>query len=79
MSRRDFATGMARLQRAHKRLMDRWQQTCQEWDDVMSRDFERQYLAPLKPQTQLALAAIQRMAEVFDVLEKECEDDFAQP
>ena len=62
----DLITPATRIQRATKRLLDRWRETSAEWDDVVSRKFQERYLDPIIPQMQLTLAAIHELANVLD-------------
>ena len=70
----DLNTGAGRLLRANKELKQRWAETKQLWDDGNSRKFEEEFLQPLGPEIQLAIAAVQRLAELLEKAEKECED-----
>ncbi len=70
----DLHTGTGRLMRAAKTLRERWGETNAEWNDSASQQFEQAFLKPLGPEVQLTLTAIQRLAEVLEAAEKECED-----
>jgi len=70
----DLTTGSGRLMRAAKRLRERWSETSDNWNDSTSQAFEKDFLQPLGPEVQLALAAVQRFAEVLEDAEKECDD-----
>ena len=57
------------------KLKEAWDDTQSHWDDSARRKFEEEFLRPLIPQTQLALAAIRQMAEAFADAEKALEDN----
>jgi hypothetical protein len=67
-----FQDHKGKLVYAGRKLRLRWDETTLEWNDVVSRDFERQYLEPLEPKLVAAAQAIERLAEILDKAEKEC-------
>lgn len=73
--RSDLITPSTRLQRATKKLQDRWLETKEEWDDNVSARFKDRYLDPIVPQMQLALGAIHELIEVLDKAYVETKDD----
>ncbi len=70
----DLATGAGRLKHAAKQLMERWAETKEHWNDSASRQLEETHLNPIVPQLQFTLAALQRLAEVLEKAEQECDD-----
>jgi hypothetical protein len=67
-----LATSRARLQGALKDLRARWEQTKAKWDDPMSREFEKRYLAPLEPRVRNTLAAMEKMDSVLVQAKRDC-------
>ena len=70
----DLNSSVTRLQKAARRLNERWAETKEVWDDKMSREFEEEFLWPIMPQLKLSIATIHEMAEVLDNAHRECED-----
>ena len=71
----DLITPATRLRKATKRLQDRWLETSDEWDDVISRKFQERYLDPIMPHMQLTLAAIHELMNVLDDAIAETRDE----
>ncbi len=71
----DLNTPATRLQKATKRLQDRWLETSEDWDDVISRKFQERYLDPITPHMQLTLAAIHKLMNVLDDAVAETRDE----
>ncbi len=71
----DLVTPATRLQKATKRLQDRWLETSEQWDDVISRKFQERYLDPITPRLQLTLAAIHELMNVLDDAIAETRDE----
>ena len=70
----DVNSSITRLQRASRRLAERWADTNEHWNDNMSREFEEEFLRPILPQLKLSIASIHEIAEVLDNARRECED-----
>ena len=70
----DLQTHSGRLQKETKRLRERWEVTKQSWRDQAADDFERLYLAPLIPNLQLTLAAVNELRDIIEQAERECGD-----
>ena len=70
----DLSSGAGQLTRAANKLRERWADTKNHWNDENSRQLEEHHLQPLVPQIQMTLAALQRLAEVLERAERECED-----
>jgi len=73
--RSDLITPATRLQRATKKLQDRWLETKTDWDDNVSERFKDRYLDPILPQMQLALGAIHDLVEVLNAAVQETRDE----
>ena len=71
----DLITPATRLQKAMKRLQDRWLDTQEQWDDSVSRRFQEKHLDPIVPQMQLTLAAIHELKRVLDEAVADTRDD----
>ncbi len=71
----DLNTPATRLQKATKRLQDRWLETSEDCDDGISRKFQERYLDPIMPHMQLTLAAIHELMNVLDDAVAETRDD----
>ncbi len=71
----DLNTGMGRLNQAFAHLKEKWAEAKTHWHDEASRQFEEQHLRPIPTQLQLTVAAVNRLAEVLEKAERECEDD----
>lgn len=75
--RSDLITPSTRLQRATKKIQDRWIETKSEWDDRVSEQFQHRYLDPIVPQLQLTLVAIRDLMEVLDKGVAETRDEMS--
>jgi hypothetical protein len=65
-------TGRYQLYSALKVLRARWDQTQDTWDDLVRRKFGEDVFEPLEQRTQVALTAIDRLAQVVTRLKQEC-------
>lgn len=74
----DLNTGSTRLMRAAKYLKEQWAEAKEHWTDGTSQKFEKTFLEPLAPDVQLVIAAVQRLAEVLERAEKECDENREQ-
>ena len=70
----DLNTGSGRLMRAAKTLREQWAEANSQWDDAASRQIDQAFVKPMGPEIQMTLSAIQRLAEVLEQAEKECDD-----
>jgi hypothetical protein len=70
----DLNSGLGQLQWAFSQLKDRWAETKTHWRDDACRAFEESHLQQLPPRLQLFAAATQRLAEVIQRAERECDD-----
>ena len=71
----DFNTGAANLEMAMDSLQAAWSEATDDWTDQRSRDFEREYLAPLEPAFRRTLDSIHRLAQVLTRAERDCGPD----
>jgi hypothetical protein len=69
----DLTSGAARLRDAADVLAAKWAETQEFWKDDNSRSLEENQLRPLAGELSSALTAIQRLAEVLDQAQRECE------
>ncbi len=67
-----LATSRGRLQGALKELRARWDQAKAKWDDPMSREFEKRYLAPLEPRVRSTLSAMEKMDSILAQARRDC-------
>ena len=73
--RTDLITPSTRLQRATKKVQEKWLQANEDWDDRVSKKFQERYLDPIVPQMQLTLGAIHELMKVLDEAVAETRDD----
>ena len=66
--------GKAKLRHAAQKLGLAWEEVQTGWHDSVSRDFERDYIAPLEPCIAAALRAIDQLSEVLTRAEQDCRD-----
>lgn len=64
--------GKARLSHARTQLQLKWHDAQAQWDDAVSRDFEREHLEPLVPALVSTLQAIDRLADIMQRCQQEC-------
>ncbi len=67
-----LATSRARLQGALKELRAHWDQARTKWDDPMSREFEKRYLAPLEPMVRNTISALDKMDTILAQARRDC-------
>jgi hypothetical protein len=67
-----LATSRARLQGALKELRAHWDQAKSKWDDPMSREFEKRYLAPLEPMVRNTISAMDKMDGILAKARRDC-------
>ena len=67
-----LATSRARLQGALKELRAHWDQARTKWDDPMSREFEKRYLAPLEPMVRNTISAMDKMDTILAQARRDC-------
>ncbi len=67
------ATGRGKLYGSLKDLRLRWEDTQRVWDDPVSRDFDENLYQPLEAHAQAAIRAIDRLGQVMQQMQSECE------
>jgi hypothetical protein len=68
----DLNSGPAKLAEAWEILQLRWQVATEQWNDPVSREFEDNYLAPLKPRVASTLEKMRLLGQVLAKAEEEC-------
>jgi hypothetical protein len=63
-----------RVQVALKDLHIAWNKVTETWNDVVSREFERNRLDPLEGKVRAAVAAMEQIGEVLARCRRECGD-----
>lgn len=66
------SSGQAKVNRALKDLLERWDDTEPVWRDVMRGKFEEKHVAPLKPQVRAADSAMTNMATLLHQIRRDC-------
>jgi hypothetical protein len=69
----DLATGAGRIRHAMENLQAAWTEASEQWNDAVSRHFEKNHLEPMVPNVKLALDAIARMSLLMDEVERDCQ------
>ena len=67
-----LATSRARLQGSLKELRAQWDLAKAKWDDPMSREFEKRYLAPLEPMVRNTISAMDKMDGILAQARRDC-------
>jgi hypothetical protein len=67
-----MSSGSARLKHAMKTLNEHWELTKESWDDVQSRDFEKNHIAPVDHQVTTAIRGMDKIHEVLVRVRQEC-------
>lgn len=70
----DLNSGLGQLSHAFSQLKDRLADSKADWDDASRRQFEQNHLAEIPARMQLLVAAVQRLNEVLEKAEKDCDD-----
>ena len=68
-----YRTGRAILGKAMKELLSRWSDTRAEWNDVMSRNFEKNRLEPMETDLRSANQAMDAMAQILNQARRDCQ------
>lgn len=61
------------ISKAMKNLQMRWQETRGDWDDPVSRAFEKDFLEPLEMDVKNAMGAMDQINGLLQQARKECE------
>jgi hypothetical protein len=64
--------GRGQLGKAIKLLLRRWEETKSEWDDTVSKNFEKTYLLPIEMDLRNAVGAMDHMAQVLAQVRRDC-------
>lgn len=67
-----LAASRTRLKGALKELMARWDQAKTEWDDPVSRDFEKRHLHDLEPKIRNTITAMEKMEAILARVRRDC-------
>jgi hypothetical protein len=67
-----FDDGKTKLTYAARKLRLRCHETQAQWNDQVTRDFDRKHLEPFDPKVIDAVRAIERLAEILTRAEREC-------
>lgn len=65
--------GRGQLGKGIKELMRRWDETKSQWDDSVSKNFEKTYLAPLEMDLRGTLGALDQMATLLSQVRRDCQ------
>jgi hypothetical protein len=63
--------GRAQINKAYKELMIRWLETRSQWDDVMSRNFEKDRLHPMEIDMRSAANGMDQMAQLLQQIRRD--------
>jgi hypothetical protein len=66
--------GSTRLHQTVRALKDQWLIAEATWGDQVRQRFEDRYLAPLEPAVDSAMNGLQKIAEVLDLVRRDCSD-----
>ncbi len=64
--------GRGQLAKAMKELMARWAETREDWDDSVSKAFEKRFLIPLEMDLRHATGGMDHMAQVIAAVKRDC-------
>ena len=67
--------GRGQLAKGMKELMARWAETKGDWDDSVSRNFEKRFLLALEMDMRSATSAMDSMAQILAAVKRDCSDD----
>ena len=67
-----LGSARTRLRGSLKELQIRWDEVRRSWDDVKSRDFEKQFLQPLEPRIRAAMTAMEKMEGILAGARRDC-------
>jgi hypothetical protein len=70
----DLNSGLGQLSQAFSQLKDRLASTRSQWDDATRKQFEQTHLNEVPARMQLLVAAVQRLSDVLEKAEKDCDD-----
>ena len=64
--------GRGNLNKSLKDLVIKWQQTKQDWNDVVAQEFEKKYMDPMEQALKAAISAMDQMAQTMSKIDSEC-------
>jgi hypothetical protein len=64
--------GRGQLGKSVKLLLRRWEEAKSEWDDSVSKNFEKTYLLPMEMDLRNAVGAMDHMAQVLAQVRRDC-------
>ncbi len=67
-----MSVSRARLRAALKDLMVQWDLARVQWDDPVSREFEKRFLRPLEPKVLNTVNAMEKMEAVLGQARADC-------
>jgi hypothetical protein len=70
----DLHTGISQLTQALADLKDGWIAAGAQWNDAARKQFEEEHLQPLPAHIQRMMIAAQRLSEVVEKAQRDCED-----
>jgi hypothetical protein len=62
-----------RLTTITKELLNRWQETRQDWKDQRSQEFGHQYMEQLMLQSEKAIAVCEKLDKILTKIRTDCE------
>jgi hypothetical protein len=67
--------GRGQLAKAMKEMLAKWAETKGDWDDSVSRNFEKRFLQSLEMDMRAATSAMDSMAQILAAVRRDCSDD----
>ncbi|HEX4123261.1 MAG TPA: hypothetical protein VHY37_00935 [Tepidisphaeraceae bacterium] len=64
--------GRGQLGKSIKLLLRRWEEAKSDWDDSVSKNFEKTYLLPMELDLRNAVGAMDHMAQVLAQVRRDC-------
>jgi hypothetical protein len=64
--------GRGQISKTMRELMNRWIETTRDWDDVMSKEIEKDCLVPLEMDVRNACGAMEHIAQILAQIKAEC-------
>jgi hypothetical protein len=68
-------TSRFQLHTALKTVRFRWERTCEQWNDPVRRQFEKEFWNHVEPAVLAAVSALDKLAQVIGQLKQECSGD----
>ena len=69
----DLHTGATQIRKGLELVQETWEESLDQWNDVVSERFQEQYLEPLVPEIKLALDTISRMQLLLNEVQRDLE------